>query len=836
VSSPEQFEFVNRTAELEALLDSILQPRARGLVTFLKSPSGYGKSRLVDRLIERLPADGPTCVLVDPAIRSQSRSDRVYAWFFVQRAAEPGARIPVKGHRPYRSFTEFVRKKKWRRLNWQDLYGHAKNISSLGDLVKLGIEFIENVFKRGRYSPKALLQEDSWLAAEMAEEYVRALLSYRPTLFVVRETQNIDPESLRFFLSVGAMESSCTVIFEYTTPDHKFSPEHQKIIFELVLGPFMSILDLHKLSLPEFHYLLRKYAAKSVNVEALAELQWDGNLRIIRELKYHVMIRHVHDTTASLDLEGTMQRNIADVPKERRLILALVATHVEPIEQQILVAVARRIDPLLSESVVLFELEQLLGSDGYIRMENSAIVLTDENLMTAIVSSRPMQALLKLTSIALRDYYLEIVNGDLFASVPLPSALRQAVALCAATGDIFALRTLISILDRSARRAHDQTLYVGIVAETVLTNVELAPAEREELVEWGAAAAYESGDFPTAVKLLEALPQRRAYHTAMLACCYTEINRHDSALALAESLERTASEGVRLAAHLIKCLSLYALGRKGEAWAIHDKMRRDVSFAKHPLFGFVLRFSEVVEDFPVCCRDVWQSGTFFRRAGLPKSAAYSVLSGATHLAYLGKVKAAQQRVKEAERVLRLHVRDQSIVYNNAVVVELLSRGPNLPWCLERLTAALFTVGDDFSRLTLHTNCLICYALQMDVERADHVVEVMERILAAPGFGNRDIFVTVSFNVWRYCIEAGHAERASYWKSIAMKVGLENTCYSNYWMVRFGLKKSAEPAFDFLLKQKYHPEYLSHWLIDLEGLKLLKGECGQSLDQRSGPAS
>jgi hypothetical protein len=826
VTSPEQFEFVNRTAELDKLLDSVLQPRARGLVTFLRSPSGYGKSRLIDRLIERLPADGPTCILVDPAIRSKSRSDRIYGWFFVQRAAEPGASIPVKGRRAYRSFTEFIRKKKWRKVHWENLYRHAKNVSSLGDLVKIGIELTENLLKRGRYSPQALLQEDSWLAAEMAEEYVRALLSYRPTLFVIRETQNIDPESLRFFLSVGAMESSCTVIFEYTTPDHKFSAEHQKIIFALAVESFAIILDLHKLSLPEFHYLLRKYAPDSTNIEALAELRWDGNLRIIRELKYQVMIRHARGTATSLDLQETIQRNIANISKERRLILALVATHVEPIDQRVLVAVTRRIDPLISETGVLSELEQLLGSDGYVRAEDSRLMLTDEDLLAAVAASQVMKALVNLASVALRDYYLAVVNGDLFGNVPLPLALRQAVALCATTGDVFALRNLVNILDRSAKRAHDQTLYVGMVTEVVLVRSELSPSEKEELVEWGAAAAYEAGDFPTAIKMLEVLAQRRAYDTAMLACCYGEVNRHDAAIGLAATLRASLSESVRLAANLIECLSLYALGRKSEARAVHTKMRQDSTLLKNPLFGFVLRFTEVVEDFPECCADVWKSASLLRRSGLPKSAAYSLLSGATHLAYLGKMKAARQRVKAAEMELRSHVRDHSIIYNNAVVIELLADKPKLSWCLDRLNAALFTVGDDFSRLTLQNNCLICYALQMDVERANHAVELIDRILAAPGFGNRDVFVTVSFNVWRFYLETKQAGKAQRWKAIAMKVGLENTCYPNYWMVRFGLKQSAEPAFDFLLQHRYHPEYLSHWLIDLEGLNVLKAEYKQ----------
>jgi hypothetical protein len=36
-----------------------------------------------------------------------------------------------------------------------------------------------------------------------------------------------------------------------------------------------------------------------------------------------------------------------------------------------------------------------------------------------------------------------------------------------------------------------------------------------------------------------------------------------------------------------------------------------------------------------------------------------------------------------------------------------------------------------------------------------------------------------------------------------------------------LDVAAESKFEFLLRFKYHPEYLSHWVIDLDGLAALK---------------
>jgi hypothetical protein len=41
-----------------------------------------------------------------------------------------------------------------------------------------------------------------------------------------------------------------------------------------------------------------------------------------------------------------------------------------------------------------------------------------------------------------------------------------------------------------------------------------------------------------------------------------------------------------------------------------------------------------------------------------------------------------------------------------------------------------------------------------------------------------------------------------------------------------LEPVADAKFDFLLKFKYHPEYLSHWVIDLDGLVELKAKSWQ----------
>ena len=822
----EDINFVNRVTELDTLRNRIPPFIKKNTLTFLLSPSGFGKSTLTDRLIETVTINGPTCVVVDPAIRSKGRSDRIYSWLFVQRAAESTAVRKKEGRREFRTFSEFLRRTKYSRINWKHVYENLKEALSLTKIFKSIIELSENLIKKGRYNPEAILQDDSPFATQLAQDYVRALSSYRPTLFIVRECQNIDLESLRFFLTLGQGTSDIAVIFEYTTSDNRFSPDHEKIIFDTVSAEdSLVIFDLLRLNIEEFRLLLQKYALADKTIEAAAELAWDGNLRIIKEIKYRLMLGRSIEASHPLLLSATIKQNLELLPKRRRLILAIIASHVEAIGFDTLLTVLKRIDPELTTEDIKLDLKELATKERYIHATGH-IALADEDLLEALNTSLVMKPMLRLAETNLRDFYLDIVKGNVFASVPLQSALRQAIALCARTGDIVALRGLVKTLDSTIQQAHDQTLYVNIVAWAVLSHEDLSDFERRELVEWGAAAAYEVGDYPTVISLLETLPEAGSYETALLACCYGEVNRHEEAVALARLLRtktNNAHSEIALAGKLIECANLFALGRKQEAARLHTRLQSDAGFSASPLFGYVLRYTEIIKDFPECTSDVLQSADKFRTGGFRKSAAYSQLAGAIHLAYSGKVAEARQLIANAETELLSHVRDRQIILNNAVVVELLSSQPDIAGCISKLNSALFTVRDDFSRLALQNNRLICFWLSGDLAQAVHCAEVIERILAAPGFGNRDIFWTVCFNVWSFFREIGNKEMAERFRSITLTLDLNDSCYPDYWKARFGLASKAGSDFDFMMRFKYHPEYLSHWVIDLEGLSVLKAK-------------
>jgi hypothetical protein len=830
VARAEEIEFVNRSDELEALRDRIPPHARQSTLTFLRSPSGYGKTRLTDRLLESIPEDGPTCVVVDPAIKSKSRSDRIYAWYFVQRAAEPDSRRRSKRRREFRTFPEFLRKSRRWRLNWQHAYENVKGTSSAGNLLKLAVELGENLFKQGRYRPEALLQDDSGFATAIAADYVLALATYRPTLFIIRECQNIDAESLRFFLGLAEDTSSVFIVFEYTNSDGKFSPDHEKILFEVVSSKeSLLILDLLRLDSAHFRYLLQKYAAIDQDLEVTTTLRWDGNLRIIKELQYRMMVRHPAGRPASLLVGPTITGNLDLLSKRQRLILAFIVTHVEAIQRAVLLLGMQLVDSSLVNADLSGDLQLLATSAGYITDSSHSLAVANEDLAAALLSSPAMMPLLRMTESVLRDLYLKFLQERTFVIVPVNFALRQAIALCARTGDIVALRKLVRTLDTTVRSAHDQTLYVNLVAEVILDRQDLSTLEMRDLVDWASSAAYEVGDFPTAVALLERLEEQTAYTLALLACSYGEVNRNAEAIDLSSQLagqSHISNGNVAVVSQLIDVAATFALGQKDAARALHAALRRNTAFEESPLFGFVLRYTEIIEDYPSCIADLMQSVVVLRAHGFRKAAAYSQLSAAAHLAYSGQTAKAQQLIAEAEGELIEDVRDRQISHNNYVVVALLSPPCDLQSCIERLATALFSVRDDFSRLVIENNRLICYWLAGDMARAEHCADVIGAILTAPNFGNRDVFWTTCFNAWSFFSSIGNMKRAEEFRAIPPSASADCGSYSDYWKFRFGESSTVPAGFEYLAQFRYHPEYLSHWLIDHDGLAELKAESAE----------
>jgi hypothetical protein len=656
------------------------------------------------------------------------------------------------------TFAKFVRTRQVGQVNWRQLYDNAKETASLSKLVRFGIELLENLLKIGKFSPNALLQDEGSFATEIARRYLALLIQSGPAIFVIRDSQNIDPESLGFYLAKASHCNNTSLILEYTTEDG-FTTEHEKVITDTIPdGVDVAIWDLHELEKNELRTLLRLYFPERQQLYGEVESRWTGNLRILREYR---LLTQGGNHEWSPQLPEALSANLARLSNRQKAIIAIVAVHVEPLSFDTLLGVIRRIEGEIEPSQLRRSVRDLEKIEQYLVVDTQ-IRLSDEDVADAVINSRSMSASVTLAQVRLRDYYLDAIEGFGAGGSSIHLIMRQAIALCARTGDVIALRKLLNVLQANARGATDQTLYVNLIAAYLLSDPSATVENDMGILRWTAEAAYEVEDFATCAALLETISEPGRYEKAILASCYTETNRHAAALELTKTFV-DSTRGVSITdvaaiiGTLIRVSAYYALGAKEQSARTYFKLRYESALWSSPLFGFILRFREIAEDFPGCFEDVLLSAKVFDQHQMVKSAAYSRLSSAVHLAYSGNLRRARKELSKAEKALSGEIKDRHILLNNSVVVELLRPSPQLARCIIDLNSGLITVRDEFSRLTLHNNRLIAYWLSGDNGGAWQSIRVIETVLGNPNFGNRDIFWTALFNVCGFLRENDEPE-------------------------------------------------------------------------------
>jgi len=792
-------------------------------LVIIVAPSGFGKSTLTDQLLRR--AVVPNFALVDPNIRQKSGDARVYDGFFVQKCAQELSARSQGRNLP--SFPRFLKERKWRTVREKSHTDVVRKYPSPSNLYDLVIGYLDRLLGKRDFGSEALLSSDAAHAVTICREYVEFVCKDDETLLIIREAQHIDHESLRFFLQNNRDLQHQYLIVEYTSEKGHFDPDHQKILLrELLDHPNAHIMELMRLEKHHLETLLRMYAASDVALSSDFSLNWDGNLRSVVELKFRAGIgRKVHnaaDIQNSLsDLQGQLNEHFNMLNKRQKLMLALVLVHVEAIHYQTMLNVAARIDQHATAPDLEDDLMSLINVHGFLELNHGFVRLQNEDISMAIGQNTAFGGLIALANRELRDYYLELIDRNDYTVTGMPMAVRQALSLCAKTRDITATLRIVKELSGVIRQTNDQSIYVDAIAEAIADKQNLFQAEHEELVDWAAELAYDAADYKRAANLLKSLPVLNLYQAAMLACCAQELGEHDFALMiLRKGRPSWKGKDSQLLADLIEMTTVRDMGDEARAKDILDNIYSDPTAKSSPIFGYALRFYEMLLEFPESTPFILESASWFEHHGLINAEAYSRLSGAVLLARAGRTEDALGFLQRATKLLKGEVRDQYTVLNNKAVVAMLVPHPDFTKCVFWLSAGIRVCRNDYADVVLLNNLAIAKCQLGLISDALECVDRMLSILKEPTFGDRDIFWGACFNAMLVFERAGQKSRAEEMRVLPRAVARSNE-YSPYWEYRFGLRPDVDERYQYLLKFEYHPLYLSHWLIELEGLKLLK---------------
>ncbi len=823
--SPRRSPFVNRREELTRLLSYLPPLKQTGSFVILKAPSGFGKTRLTTRLLELLPEQGVPAVAVEPQVRAKASAQLVYQGFFIQRCAEALDALAANGGVSFPRFEEFLKSDRLRRaraMNWRSA---VRKVPSLKTLYEVSVELVDRVFNIGDHSARKLLTSDSPDAVDTCTRYARQVEGIAQLVMVVREAQHIDSTSLQFLGEIFHPAAARCVILEYTQD----SSGALNVLFDDFIGvaplhdtAWLRIVDLVQLTKPHLEELLRQTLPGSQELSGEYYLRWDGNVRAINQLRFSVsMERHpalpqLSDIAAGV-IDG-YRRQIASRSPTARMILCLLLAHGEAMPA-FLLQLLEQLNTLASKFTVEREIDELITEELVVRHQGDALGIDNEDVAEAIRTQPPLAGVLLLAKSALRDHYRDAVlsPGDGRKDVSL--ALRQALRLSVELSDVTTMEAVVEQLTGTVTTNIDQSWYVGQIAAAVNGSAHLFADQRDRLVIWAAELACEVADFQKARDLLRQLSTRSTFSDVLLCSCLIETGDHAEAADIAKLLKMNADAEESFAGELLELIMLRCTGHIEQARDLWKRLDQIPGTVSRRLYGYLLRFKELVDDFPVCVDALRASADWFGERGLASSAAYSELTLASHLARMGDATGASEAIETARSLLALTTRDQHILLNNEAAANLLSGTPSPAQCCEWLVRGVPCAGDDYSALVLYTNLAVAAALSGRRDVANEASERSLRILAAPKFAERNVFWGAVFNLGFVDGLLALGRRAELDR---LSAELQpHVLQDEYWQYRFKRSESVPERFSVMLSKPYHPLFLSHWTLDVDGLRTLK---------------
>lgn len=820
--------FVNRNAELDFFHEQLAGSGVRPALVVLRAPAGFGKSTLTDQLSKSDTNKLTIFCIVDPNIRGRAGSTSIHNGFFVQRVAEQLEFASAERFSTWPSLREFLAARKMKSMATKDPGDALSEMPSISTGYKLLHDYVSRAFSIGDFSPEKLLKSDAAEAVAICTSYAEHVLSSHSITLILRETQHIDLESLSGLLSWNQSHPGPNLIMEYTSESNEFEPEHQKLLLRAAqIRNGLDIFDLLRLDADHLEYLIRQSVRPDFSLSSEYYLAWNGNLRSVVEAKYRVSIRQSalessQITRALSDLTGSLEVHILQLTSLERMVVAVVLAHSEAVAKTTISSILNEINSTVTHADLDKFLFNLENDHRFLISSHGSYALRSDTIAKALSDTASMRSLIMLAEQSIRDYYGNALQQKAHENGGVSLAVRQYLRLCAKTKDLSSLSRAIEDLSTEIRAAQDQSIYVEFVASAIEDDRDLFVGEFDALVEWAAELAYETSDWARAERLMQSRGEQNTYSRLVRACALQEIGGHSEALEIvAEVKGADGSAQTILAAQLVECLVIGCRGDHDATRNLLNDILDNERFKTSPLLGYALRFFEIVDGLEEGLPKLMQSIEWFEQHSLPKSRAYSQLPAAMLLARSGKVDQAKLLLADATAALSTQVRDQHILLNNSAAIDLLSDAPDFEMCQSQLAGALRFARDDFSELTILSNLGIANLGLNKVSEALSCAEKCKVILDEHDFADTDIYWPICLNMSVIFEAHGDIELSQAALEFAKTNAQPRTDDLGYWNFRYKINDNIPDSHSFLAGKVCHPVYLSHWMIDLEGLLLLK---------------
>lgn len=542
------------------------------------------------------------------------------------------------------------------------------------------------------------------------KNYIIQLLQKRHFIIDIENVQNIDTQSFEILKDIVEKLEGLTLILEYTINENHSQTDFTSFYNEITF--FKAQVSAFSIKALDFSEA-KKLAPPNIPEERLASLysQADGNL---------VELILSNNTLAETD--NPIEEKIASLTKDEKFLVDVIYLNGSGIETALLyyLILGNQAAPPLSK----FQIDSIvrkLTEESIIKIEeNGTIRIFHDSIISELDNQSPNSILFTAYNILKTHYFTQVeITEDEYA-------VEQAFCLCMKFSDIDIVAILPHLKTMIMRYKYPQAIVnkLSYFRERLISN-EIAYPNIYEISVFLTALCIELGLYEEAQKNLELIysegnPYHRALQVAIYSLDYADSNSIEKSKKL---FAKATSPRERL------IMDLWIISRKMVNYPTAtsktqiEKMLQNNEYKDEFEYSYLLRnYAELIENYDESIAIYEKVIQRFKGHGRDDLCAQVHNSLCMFYAYKGELITARDHLQKAthNRYVMEHY-----VLNNTAVLDILGQQIT-DETVKTLTDSLLICPDSYEKIIILCNLLVCYIQLHDNERAQQVVDEIEK--------------------------------------------------------------------------------------------------------------
>lgn len=807
--------FVNRTEEI-GFLEKFFG-RGDESVLVLAAAGGIGKSRLTDHVAEKLQ-------LGERFVRVRQTEDATditpdYSYF---RKAITSCDNAFRNIAPEFGLEEFLRT------------NHEEN--SLGSIARRIIKenidahwllrsanAIFRIAERGQNTTtmQLMLSTTSQLV-QFGYDYLDWLIHMKRLVIAIENAQHIDAQSLHLFSQLVRNQSNCKLVFEFTNDtDRARTVGAISNSFE-ENDTAVLIRNLSPLNPTDLVAILEKRPSHIRKILSNLYISSKGSLRPFVELEIlylddidGIEVEAIEKINSANDLIAVRLHRLDD---SERLFLCLLSENGGEIEFDLVVDImscnAERF-----AGVSASELADALVQSHYVEIDKSTLSVISDGVLRVVRSNPEFELISQIAADMLCKYYAN-QNRSILQTLTSPlDRLTRLLSLhirLGRTGEAVAGLSEIKSFVADFPSALSIAECLFRVAVSILdTNVYVTNSKSTDIILEIIVVMLICGAPEKGIELISKYPLKGSAVKVIHAALLDYAGRYDESLDLALEM-KAATKPLQNIDRYINISLLIVSGYRGaNRWKDCRKAYADLleldGIEKSPNYGHVLRSAQIGLPVSRAVPIQMQSIQWFDKQGTKLQRARARIALSASCGDLGRLSDVESALQEAEILLTGQSSEAYALQNNYLAAQLYDPRPPNRDLMAKVEQVYIQCAGPFERLILLNNLLLAHTMHGETEVVESEISRIRTILQGSYPPDLEIRRISFWNLYIAGQSLGYNRMASVYRKEAE--GIEYDYNSEFWQAKFGGMGSNNPNYEFRLKFRHCPVFMSFWTVD-----------------------